>query len=213
MNRSGRFGPVLIKESIVKERKLILPEGYDPNRQRIVGMFAAQFDDQLRLLREALAELETKHLEWQPHPGLNTIGMLLAHLAVVEVFWINVAAQEIPLEPKGDDLILATIGIRMDDDGLPLATDGRHPATLAGKKPADYLKMLEQARHTIHATLRTWNDSDLTATYFRREREITISREWTLYHVLEHFAAHFGQILLLKHLMRDAGLLPLAAKV
>jgi uncharacterized damage-inducible protein DinB len=190
----------------VKERKLTMPAGYDPVTQRLVGAFAAQLDDQLRLLREALEGLETKHLEWQPHPGINTIGMLLAHLAVVEVFWFNVGAAEMPLEPDGDNLILATIGIRMDDDGLPLAADGRHPSTLAGKGAADYLQMLDSARRAIHETLQKWTDADLARTFKRRE--IATSREWTLYHVLEHFAAHFGQILLLKHLMRDAGILP-----
>lgn len=188
------------------ERKLTFPEGYDPVAQRQIGSFAAQLDDQLTLLQKAVAGLETRHLEWQPHPGVNTIGMLLAHLAVVETFWFNVAPLEMPLEPQGDDLILATIGIRMDDDGLPLAADGRHPATLAGKDLADYLQMLEKARRAIHATLRRWYDSELSVMYQRGDRQI--SREWTLYHVLEHFAAHFGQILLVKHLMRDAGVLP-----
>jgi len=34
------------------------------------------------------------------------------------------------------------------------------------------------------------------------------SPRWILYHVLEHFAGHFGQVLLVKHQMRDAGVLP-----
>ena len=31
------------------------------------------------------------------------------------------------------------------------------------------------------------------------------SHRWVLYHVLEHFAAHYGQILSLLHCMRDCG--------
>jgi hypothetical protein len=55
--------------------------------------------------------------------------------------------------------------------------------------------------------LRRWKDTELDSTYTRRrgDQERKISRSWTLYHVLEHFAAHFGQILLIMHLMRDAG--------
>lgn len=189
----------------MKERKLTLPDGFDPVTQRQVASFVAQLDDQLKLLREAVAGLEVRHLEWQPHPGVNTIGMLLAHLAVVETFWFNVGAAEMPLEPDGDNLILTTIGIRMDDDGLPLAAEGRHPATLAGKKLDDYLQMLDKARRAIHETLKRWTDAELQQTYQRRD--ILITREWTAYHVLEHFAGHFGQILLVKHLLRDAGLL------
>ncbi len=189
----------------MKERKLTIPEGYNPSSQRIIALFAAQLDEQLRKLKEAVAELNTTQLEWQPHPGFNTVGMLLAHLAVVDVFWIVVAPAEIPLESDGDNLILKTIGIRMDDDGLPLAADGRHPASLSGKSPGDYLDMLDKARRSVHATLKEWKDTELDSPY--KNRDFSITRSWTLYHVLEHFAAHLGQIQLLKHLMRDAGVL------
>jgi len=189
----------------MKDRKLVIPKQYDVSSQRLVGMFAAQLDDQLRYVNEAVAGLDTKHLEWQPHAGVNTAGMLLAHLAVSEAFWINVAVAEIPLEPDGDNLIMKTIGIRMDDDGLPLAPEGLHPATLSGKSREYYLGMLERARRATHDALRTWNDSDLERAY--RLRDNTVTRSWTLYHLLEHFAVHRGQILLLKHLMRDANVL------
>jgi uncharacterized damage-inducible protein DinB len=187
----------------MKERKLPAPHGYDLSSQRVVGLFASQLDDQLRRLKETVAELGTAHLEWQPQPGINTIGMLMAHIAVAEVYWINVAPAGIPLESDGDNLILKTIGIRMDDDGLPLTADARHPATLVGKTLADYLSILDRMRQATHATMRTWQDTDLDQGYTLRDA--TVTRSWTLYHVLEHFAGHFGQILLLKHLMREAG--------
>lgn len=189
----------------MKERKLPASDGYDVSSQRIVALFAAQLDDQLRRLKETVAELNTTHLEWQLRPGSNTVGMLLAHIAVAEVYWINVAPAGIPLEPDGDNLILKTIGIRMDDDGLPLTADARHPATLDGKSLADYLSILDNMRGATHATLRTWRDTDLDQGY--PLRDMTVTRSWTLYHVLEHFATHYGQILLLKHLMSDAGAL------
>jgi hypothetical protein len=66
--------------------------------------------------------------------------------------------------------------------------------------------MVEAARATTDTELRGWRDADLASTYSFRDR--LISREWTVYHVLEHFCAHHGQIQLLKHLMRDAGVLP-----
>jgi uncharacterized damage-inducible protein DinB len=189
----------------MKERRLNLPQGYDSS-SRVVALFAAQLDDQLRRLKDAVAELNTTHLEWQPEPGTNTVGMLLAHIAVAEVYWINVAPAGIPLEPDGDNLILQTLGIRMDDDGLPMKPDSRHPATLSGKSLAEYLDMLDKMRAATHSTLAGWRDVDLENGY--PLRDMLVTRSWTLYHVLEHFAAHFGQILMLKHLMRDAGVLP-----
>jgi hypothetical protein len=97
------------------------------------------------------------------------------------------------------------IGIRMDDDGIPLAAAGPHPGTLAGKTIEDYFRMLDDARASTHREFRQWRDADLAKTYSFRDR--IISYEWTAYHTLEHFCGHYGQILLLKHLMRDAGLL------
>lgn len=186
-------------------RSLPNPHGYNLKTQRRVASFAAQLDDQLALLKKECNGLTTKQLEWQLKPGMNTAGMLLAHLAVVEVFWLNVAVHEIADETAIDKLSIKYIGIAMDDDGLPLKPEGKHPQTLAGWKLETYWKTLTSARKAVHKELRTWKDSDLSKTYKRKK--YTISREWTVYHVLEHFAGHFGQILLLKHMMRDAGVL------
>ena len=191
------------------KRELKYPSGYDSKSQATVSLFAAQLDDQLTLLKEAVGKLTVPQLEWQPQRGMNTIGMLLAHLAVVEVFWINVAAKEIPPEPEGEEIMLQTIGILMDDDGLPIKPDGLHPQTLSGRSVTDYFTMLDKARASIHAEMRKWQDTDLESTFIRRrgDAETHITRSWTLYHILEHFAGHFGQILLLKHMMRSAGVL------
>ncbi len=187
-------------------RKLDIPAGYNDGTQRMVGLFAAQLDNQLTRLKKDLEGLTTAQLEWQLRPGMNTIGMLLAHFAIVDVFWINIATHEIPFQSDGDDLIKKVIGIMMDDDGLPLKEDGKHPPSLAGKSLDDYWKMIDAGRAELHKELRTWTDDQLESTYALRDKRIT--RSWTVYHVLEHFAAHYGQILMIKHMMRDAGVLP-----
>jgi hypothetical protein len=132
--------------------------------------------------------------------------MLLAHLAVVDVWWITIAPQGLARGPETEAIFHRILGMGMDDDGLPAAAGAGHAATLAGKSLEDYLRLLDTARAASHDVLRRWRDADLRSTYTLRERPH--SYEWTLYHVLEHFAAHYGQILLLKHLMRDAGMLP-----
>ena len=189
------------------ERKLAIPEGYDPSSNPRVASFAAQLDDQLSRLKKDTAEMEMRHLEWQARPGINTVGMLLAHLAVVDVWWMRVAPHETP-ETECDGIMRGIIGIGMDDDGLPLPAEGLHPQSLAGKTIDDYTHMIDGARAVTHKELRQWLDADLAKTYRLQDR--VISREWTAYHVLEHFAAHYGQILLLTHLMRDAGMLSAA---
>ncbi len=190
----------------MNEAKLKIPDGYDPQTQRTVGIFAAQLDDLLARLKRAVAGLTVEQLEWQLHPGMNTIGMLLAHNAVVETFWLMVAPKGIPVEPDGNERIKELIGIRGNEDGLPLPPEGIHPASLAGKTLDEYISMLNAARSAVHGELRTWTDDSLD-TFFNVE-DYRISRAWVLYHVLEHLAAHVGQVLILMHIMRDRGALP-----
>ncbi len=187
----------------MKKREMKIARGYNPKTQARVGLFAAQLDNQLAKLKKAVANLTTEQLQWQLKPGMNTVGMLLAHLSVVEVWWIKIAPPEIPWEPKGKALLQKICGI--EDDGLPLAADGIHPPYLKDFTIEKYLDILARGRRSIQAEMKKWHDKDLDKFYKLGKDQIT--RTWTLYHVLEHFAAHFGQILLLKHLMRDAGVL------
>src|SRR5215218_817242 len=56
-----------------------------------------QLDDQLRMPVDKLSDLRREELAWRAAPGLNTAGMLLAHVAIVEAYWLNVA----PFEEAG----------------------------------------------------------------------------------------------------------------
>ena len=63
--------------------------------------------------------------------------------------------------------------------------------------------MAIRARRATHSLLKTWDDPSLDRVVVGWETGITISHGWVLYHVLEHFASHFGQICSLLHYMRD----------
>lgn len=181
---------------------------YNQSTQKLVGIFAAQLDDLSRRLKESVNELTVSQLEWQPNQGMNTIGMLLAHVAVAETWWINVAVPEMPMQPDGDNRVREILGI--EDDGIPLAADASHAAILAGKTISDYFSILDKGRASVHESLRQWSDDDLDELFHLRDSQF--SRTWVLYHLVEHLACHWGQILLLKHLMRNSGVLPPLAK-
>jgi hypothetical protein len=185
------------------KREMKIARGYDPKTQGRIGLFAAQLDDQLARLKKEVVSLTVEQLEWQQKPGMNTVGMLLAHLSLVEVWWIKIAPNQIEWEPDGKALIQKICGI--EDDGLPLPAEGMHPTYLKGFAADKYLAILTKGRRVIHTEMKKWRDKDLDKFYTLGKKQL--SRTWTLYHVLEHFSAHFGQILLVKHLMRDAGVL------
>lgn len=170
-------------------------------RSREAGSFLAQLDDQLDRLRESTRGLTPEDLMWQPEPGMNTIGMLLAHLAVVEVWWTAIV-----VEGKGDGadaVIREVLGIGPDDDGMPLAENAPAFPLLNGKDLAFYDDLLDKARAYFKRIVKERPDEDMERTFQRPRPDGTIRERnvrWYYYHVLEHFAGHFGQILLLRHL-------------
>jgi uncharacterized damage-inducible protein DinB len=181
---------------------LSMPEGYDPATSPVISNTAAQLDALLATLTRRVGEATREQLEWQPRPGTNTIGMLLAHLAVVEVYWVEAVGRGIESDAEADGIVQGILGIRMEEDGMPLPEDGAHPRHLAGKTAADYLEMLGRARSATHRALRSWNDRRLAETRMVDGREVSLA--WVLYHLVEHFAYHLGQIGLLTSLRRRA---------
>jgi uncharacterized damage-inducible protein DinB len=170
-------------------------------RSREVALHLAELDDLTRRLFEDLANATPEELAWQVAPGNNTIGMLLAHLAIVEVFWIQIGvlAREIDTAE--------VIGIAMNDDGMPAPPDGRPPAGLAGRDLAWFRALLERSRAYVKGVAKGLDDAALTVARVRTRRNGTVQHfdaQWVLYHVVEHFAGHYGQILLLRHLHQDA---------
>lgn len=179
---------------------LPIPEGYDPATSPIVTTTAAQLDALLATLTRRVGAATLEELEWQLGPGSNTIGMLLAHLAVVEVYWVEVVGCGIDSEAEADRIVQGIVGIRMEEDGMPLPEDGAHPRSLAGKTAADYLEMLRRARSATHRALRSWDDCGLAEIRTVDGREVSLA--WLLYHLVEHFAGHLGQIAQLASLRR-----------
>jgi Protein of unknown function (DUF664) len=165
--------------------------------------FIAQMDDLSRRLRADTRDLTPEILGWQPAPGMNTMGMLLAHNAIVEVFWTGLVLDDLQRDAVPYEKIL---GVSGDDDGMPMPEGGMPPQALANKDVAFFDDLLDRARANLKRAARVLDDAAM-------ERQITRSRpdgtqrvvnvRWTIYHMLEHFSGHYGQILLLKHLHRS----------
>jgi DinB family protein len=165
------------------------------------AMFVAQLDDQLRLAKEATRNLSPEDLAWQPAPGMNTIGMLLAHVAITEVGWAKVILGGEPPGSEVDDVL----GIRSDGDGMPIADGASAYAPLNGKAFAYYEDLLDRARDHLKRLARERGPEDMDREV-RRERSDgsvrVLNVRWFYYFILQHFTGHYGQILLLGHLRR-----------
>lgn len=180
-------------------RMIELPAGFGAADAALV---VASLDDQTKLLFKDLEGATPDELQWQPHPGMNTIGMLLAHMAIVEAWWtLIVVAKAHPAE------VQPILGIGDDDDGMPIKPGAKPIALLNGKDLAFYNGLHAKARVYFKKMVSGMKESDLTAEVIRKRddgTEVGISGRWYLYHVLEHFSGHYGQILLLRHLYKDA---------
>src|SRR5689334_14103458 len=184
----------------VTRNVLAIPAGYASQE---VASFLAQLDDQLQRQKEQTRSLTPAGLEWQPAPGMNTIGMLMAHQAIVEVGWTGFGIEDLE---RSEIRFQEILGI--GDSGVPLAPDAAPPAALAGKDLAYFDDLLDRAREHLKRVAAPVRDSDLTLMRARTRpngepREVEV--RWTIYHLLEHFAGHFGQILLLQHARQALG--------
>jgi len=207
----ARVGYVLSMTEPTVRRALARDPSFRAEDQSQIALFAAQLDDQSRRLAKTVEGLAVADLEWQPRAGRNSAGMLLAHNAMTEVFWTGVATGAAADRSVTDAYCRKVLGVGLDDDGMPATAEVGHPAALAGWELARYLDLLQTARRHFRTEAAAWRDADLVAvrTYsaqladgsdFRGE----YSREWILYHMLEHYAQHAGQVGLVLALRRAA---------
>jgi uncharacterized damage-inducible protein DinB len=180
--------------------RLATPEGF---RSREIGRFLWQMDEQRRRLLEDTRGLTPEDLEWQCAPGMNTIGMLLAHIAYAETHLAQVGLLSEPTGHARD-----VIGIGVEEEGMPLAPGAGPSSALAGRPLAYFDDLLARARAHTHAVAKTMTDEDLDADIVRPRpsggRRV-FNKGWVLYHMLEHEAGHHSQINLLKHLRQITG--------
>jgi uncharacterized damage-inducible protein DinB len=166
------------------------------------GRFLWQLDDQSRRLTEDTRGVLPAELAWQPVPGMNTIGMLLAHIAAVEVGWIRAAVFGLDRD-SGE-----VLGLTKRQIDMPLPEGGTPSRALADRELPYFDDLLARARAYTRTSIAALTDADLDrrfrtpATWETEGGEFEGTIGWALYHVLEHQAAHYGQINLLRHQYR-----------
>ena len=154
----------------------------------------AEIADVHAKLERAVRELSPEALAWQPAPGSNTIGMLIAHIALNEVHLAQVG-----LLGERDGHVADVIGIGPDDDGLPIEQfGGRPPQALAGKTAAFFVDLLARALAHTRDSARSLREDALGAEVVRPPRPDgsvrVFDRRWILHHMVEHAALHLGQV-------------------
>ncbi len=152
------------------------------------------------LVREAAQGLTPEQLGRQSAPGRNTLGMLLAHIAVAETHLGQIGLVG---DPSGH--VQDVLGIREDDDGLPLPADGSPPAALEGRDLAFFMDLIARAEAHTSAACEGLTDEVLSHEIVRPPRpdgtQRVFDRRWILLHMVEHAASHLGQIRVLRSVL------------
>ena len=171
-------------------------------RSREVAVKVSEIAAVHALLRDAAHDLTPAELSHQFAPGRNTIGMLLAHIAMVEVHLAQVG-----LVGDRDGHVLDVLGIRPEDDGMPLPPDGAPPADLAGREAGWFLALLDRAEAHTRAACEAITDELLELEIVRPPRpdgtQRVFDRRWILFHMVEHAALHMGQLMTLRNRLRQ----------
>lgn len=192
--------------------RLVPSEGF---RSAVAATLMAQVDDLNRRTLDAAKGLTPEQLAWQPYgpapgsapgekgTGFNTIGMLLAHIAVAQTHITQVG-----LIGDRDGHVQDVIGITVDDEGMPLAPDDPPSPALAGKDLAFFAELIARAGTCVRQAAEKLTDADLAADVVRPPRPDgtvrVFDRRWILHHIAEHTAGHMGQILLLRRMLERA---------
>ena len=203
---SGGADPAPRTETLVATTVRTLLEAPPGFRSGSVARFLWQMDEQRRTLIAGTRDLSPEDLSWQPAPGMNTIGMLLAHIAYAENHLTQVG-----LEGRPTSDTQAAIGLSVEEEGMPLAEDAPPSPALAGRDLAWFDALLGRARDYTRRVAMTLEEADLAREVHRRRPDGTervFNVGWVFYHLIEHEAGHRGQIALLKRLRILGGALP-----
>jgi uncharacterized damage-inducible protein DinB len=124
------------------------------------------------LMAKAIAPLSADQLTLSSAPYLRSIGIIAAHIIAARVGWFHSVMGEgsADLEPM----------LAWDDDGAP------------ARSAAELASGLDSTWQMIQNCLARWSFTDLDQTF--RRREDTFSRQWIIWHVIEHDLHHGGEL-------------------
>jgi uncharacterized damage-inducible protein DinB len=158
--------------------------GYTPTIGRLVGMLSFARHTTLAAV-EGLSVTELDHLHDE---GSNSIGALLAHLAVVERGYQCLTFEE--RRPSAQEQAAW-------EPALALGTKGRNG--LRGKPLEDYLHELNEVRQVTLAGLAARDDAWLERTLLAAP---AMNAHFAWFHVVQHEVNHRGQMRWLRARLR-----------
>ena len=143
------------------------------------------------LLLAAIRELTPEQLALRTRPHLWAIWQLAGHMAGSRAYWFHDVLGE------GDPAIRDRFRVASTTvPDLPLEDAGWEDDEDHPREPAEVVEAFELTWSMIDECLRRWTPDDL-AVEFSRERRSgteTFTRQWVIWHLIEHDLHHGGEI-------------------
>lgn len=130
------------------------------------------------LLIKAIEPLSLDQLSWRPAPRLRSIGENASHIVVARAGWLHYNLH------RGDESL------------LPLAEWSGRPDQ-PGHSAAELINGLEATWQVIRDTLNHWTIADLAELVHDTDengQDYTITRQWVIWHLIEHDMHHGGEL-------------------
>jgi len=143
---------------------------------RSLAPFYRGWEDYQRLLIAALAPLTPEQLALYASPGQRPIWLIAAHISGTRIGWFQRMGE------GNDDVAPLDL---WDADGAP------------PRSAAELVDGLERSWALIAECLDRWTPADLdTAFSYQRDNGATITRtrQWIIWHVIEHDLHHGGEL-------------------
>lgn len=160
-----------------------------------VGIWLAALSDCRARTLKALVGMQYDEMDWICPLSRNTIGTLLYHIAAIELDWLY--SEILERECPGDFRTWFPHDVRDSEGNL---------ASVAGDSAQQHEERLSYVRNKLVGTL-----SVMSLSEFGRVRHLQpydVTPRWVVHHLLQHEAAHRGQIAILRHQFKDSEVPP-----
>jgi uncharacterized damage-inducible protein DinB len=127
-------------------------------------------------LIKAIAPLSNEQLTLRAAPHLRSIGEIATHIIGARTRWFHNLMGE-----GGEDIASLT---RWDREGMPVRT------------AAELVEALNTSWQLVESCLTRWQVADLEQTYTGSygDEPYTLTRQWVIWHLIEHDLHHGGEL-------------------
>jgi uncharacterized damage-inducible protein DinB len=163
-----------------------------PSGAPVLEPFYEGWAQHQRVLLAAIGDLGPEQLALRPAPHEWAIWQIAGHMAGSRAYWFHDVLGEGDPATRAMFRVESTTvpGLSLEDAGWE--DDENHP-----RGAAEIVDAFERTWTMVDDCLRRWTPDDLAVGFTRRGWDGTSSRQWVIWHLIEHELHHGGAISLI----------------